>query len=54
MIGALVASRMAVKKGVVFVKWVIVIVVLMTSAQMFGIYDFKSLFLPLVSQPVVH
>jgi len=42
MIGALVASRMAVKKGVVFVKWVIVVVVLMTSAQMFGIYDFKK------------
>lgn len=54
MIGALVASRMAVKKGVVFVKWVIVLVVLMTSAQMFGIYDFKSLFLPLVSQSVTH
>ena len=54
MIGALVASRMAVKKGVVFVKWVIIIVVLMTSAQMFGIYDFKDLFLPLVSQPAVH
>ncbi len=54
MIGALVASRMAVKKGVVFVKWVIVVVVLMTSAQMFGIYDFKSLFLPLVSQSVAH
>ncbi|HDO06553.1 MAG TPA: sulfite exporter TauE/SafE family protein [Bacteroidetes bacterium] len=54
MIGALVASRMAVKKGVVFVKWVIVVVVLMTSAQMFGIYDFKSLFLPLVSQSIAH
>lgn len=54
MIGALVASRMAVKKGVVFVKWVIVVVVLMTSAQMFGIYDFKSLFLPLMSQSASH
>ncbi len=54
MIGALVASRMAVKKGVVFVKWVIVVVVLMTSAQMFGIYDFKSLFLPLMNQPSAH
>jgi uncharacterized membrane protein YfcA len=48
MAGAWLASRMAVKKGVVFVKWVIVAVILMTSAQMFGLYDFKSLFLPLI------
>jgi uncharacterized membrane protein YfcA len=48
MLGAWIASRMAVKKGVVFVKWVIVIVILMTAAQMFGLYDFKSLFMPLV------
>ncbi len=47
MLGAWLASRMAVKKGVAFVKWVIVIVILMTSAQMFGLYDFKTLFLPL-------
>ncbi len=49
MLGAWIASRMAVKKGVAFVKWVIVIVILMTSAQMFGLYDFKTLFLPLTS-----
>ena len=41
--GALLASRLAVSKGVVFVKWVIVIVILITSADMFGLYDFKSL-----------
>ncbi len=43
-IGALIASHMAVKKGVVFVKWVIVIVVILTSIQMFGIYDIKGMF----------
>lgn len=43
-IGAFVASRLAVSKGVVFVKWVIVIVVLLTAGDMFGIYDIKSLF----------
>ncbi len=43
-IGALIASHMAVKRGVVFVKWVIIIVVIMTSIQMFGIYDIKGLF----------
>jgi len=41
-IGALVASRLAVTKGVDFVKWVIVVIILITSADMFGVYDFKS------------
>ncbi len=43
-VGAIVASRMAVKKGVGFVKWVIVVVILLTAAQLFGLYDFKTLF----------
>ena len=42
-VGAVIASRLAVTKGVVFVKWVIVIVILITSAEMFGLYDFQSL-----------
>ncbi len=42
-IGAFIASRLAVSKGVVFVKWVIVIVILITSGDMFGLYDFKSI-----------
>jgi len=42
-VGAFIASRLAVSKGVVFVKWVIVIVILITSGDMFGLYDFKSL-----------
>lgn len=42
-IGALVASRMAVKKGVVFVKWVIVIVIIITAGDMFGLYSFKDI-----------
>ncbi len=53
MLGAWIASRMAVKKGVAFVKWVIVVVILMTSAQMFGLYDFKSLFLPIAGHGLV-
>jgi hypothetical protein len=43
-IGAFVASRLAVSKGVVFVKWVIVCVVILTAADMFGLYDIKALF----------
>ena len=42
-IGALVASRLAVSKGVEFIKWVIVIVIIVTAADMFGIYDIKEL-----------
>jgi uncharacterized membrane protein YfcA len=41
--GAFIASRLAVSKGVVFVKWVIVIVILITSGDMFGLYDFRSI-----------
>ena len=41
--GALISSRMAVKKGVIFVKWVIVIVILFTAGYMFGLYDVKDL-----------
>ena len=41
--GAFIASRLAVNKGVEFVKWVIVIVILVTADDMFGIYDFKNL-----------
>jgi len=41
-VGAFIASRMAVAKGVHFVKWVIVVVILLTSGDMFGLYDFRS------------
>lgn len=47
-IGALIASRLAVTKGVVFVKWVIVIVILVTSADMFGLYNIKEIIAGLI------
>lgn len=40
--GAVIASRLAVNKGTVFVQWVIVVVILMTSAHLLGIVDIKS------------
>ncbi len=43
-IGAFIASRLAVSKGVNFVRWVIVIVILLTSAHLFGIFDIKDIF----------
>lgn len=41
--GALIASRLAVKKGVNFVRWVIVVVILLTSGHLFGFYNIKSI-----------
>lgn len=43
-LGAYIASRMAVKKGAAFVRWVIVVVILITTADLFGFIDFKELF----------
>ena len=43
-IGAWLASKYAVSWGANFVRWVIVIVILITSAQAFGFIDFKEVF----------
>jgi len=42
-IGALIASRMAVSKGAGFVRWVIIIVIILTSAHLFKIVDIEQL-----------
>lgn len=42
--GALISSRLAVSKGVVFVKWVIVVVIVFTAGSLFGLYDVKEIF----------
>ncbi len=41
--GAFIASRMAVKKGAAFVRWVIVLVILLTSAHLLGIINIKAI-----------
>lgn len=43
-IGAFIASRMAVKRGAEFVRWVIVVVILLTAAHLLGIVDFGAIF----------
>lgn len=43
-IGAYIASQLAIQRGVVFVKWVIIVVIAITLAQMFGLYNFNSIF----------
>jgi len=42
-IGAWIASRMAIKKGVEFVRWVIIIVILVFSADLLGIISIKEI-----------
>ncbi|MBN1340211.1 MAG: sulfite exporter TauE/SafE family protein [Bacteroidales bacterium] len=42
--GALIASRLAVQRGANFVRWVIVVIILLTAAQIFGIVDIHSIF----------
>lgn len=48
--GAFIASRLAVSKGVDFVKWVIIVVILLTAGDMFGLYDIKSVFSSLLNK----
>lgn len=43
-IGAIIASRLAVKKGVNFVRWVIIFVIVLTSMHLFKIIDIQELF----------
>jgi uncharacterized membrane protein YfcA len=42
-IGALIASRFAIKNGANFVRWVIVAVVIFTAANVFGLIDIQTL-----------
>jgi len=41
-IGALIASRLAVKQGAGFVRWVIIVIILLTAAHVFGLIDIKA------------
>ncbi|OIP01040.1 MAG: hypothetical protein AUJ98_05735 [Bacteroidetes bacterium CG2_30_33_31] len=43
-IGAFVASKFAVEKGANFVRWVILIVVIVTALHIFGLIDFGKIF----------
>ncbi len=42
--GALIASRLAVKKGAAFVRWVIIAVIILTAAHVFGLIDIQAVF----------
>lgn len=41
--GAIIASHLAVTKGVVFVKWVIVFVIIITSGKLLGLYNWYDI-----------
>jgi uncharacterized membrane protein YfcA len=43
-VGAFIASQLAVKKGIVFVKWSIVVVTVFMAGHFLGIYDIKEMF----------
>jgi len=43
-VGAFIASHMAVKKGVIFVKWTIVVVTIFMAGHFLGIYNIKEMF----------
>ncbi len=44
MIGGFIASRLAIKKGAGFVRWVLIIVILLTAASTFGLINIEALF----------
>lgn len=47
MIGAWIATFLAIKKGVGFVRWIIIIVILFTAALLFGLIDLNNFFIAL-------
>ncbi|MFO8128420.1 MAG: sulfite exporter TauE/SafE family protein [Bacteroidales bacterium] len=49
--GAFIASRLAVKKGTAFIRYVIIAVILLTAGHLFGLYDFQALFDQWISRP---
>ncbi len=42
--GAYIASHIAVKRGIIFVKWVIVVITVFMAGHFLGIYDIKGMF----------
>lgn len=48
--GALIASRLAVKQGAAFVRWVIIAVIILTAAHVFGVIDIKAAIAPLLEK----
>ena len=42
--GAFIASNLAVKKGIVFVKWTVVVITIFMAGHFLGIYDIKEMF----------
>ena len=43
MIGGFIASRLAITKGAGFVRWVLIIVILLTAARSFGLINIDNL-----------
>ena len=43
-IGAFIASRFAINWGSVFIRYIMIVVIIITVLQLFGVYDFKNIF----------
>jgi uncharacterized membrane protein YfcA len=43
-VGAFIASHLAVKKGIIFVKWAVVIVTIFMAGHFLGVYNIKEMF----------
>lgn len=41
-LGAYVAARLAVKRGAQFVRWVVIVVVMVSAAQLLGVFTYLS------------
>jgi uncharacterized membrane protein YfcA len=41
--GALIASRMAVKRGAAFVRWIIIAVIVVTALEMLGVLHIREM-----------
>ena len=47
-IGAFIAARMAVKKGAEFIRWVMVVIIIVAVADIFGFIHIKEWFIQFV------
>jgi len=47
-VGSWIATKFALKKGTNFVRWVVVIVIILTALNLFGIINLKSLFVDIL------
>ena len=48
--GAFIASHLAVKKGIIFVKWTVVVISVFMAGHFLGLYDIKAMFAAMLAK----